>query len=84
MMYLPKMFAHASLILMLVKITFANLLLTTLVIISNLLSLYTCPSKSKEKPCMGKVYRLGQYTFFSLYGQITHSYLINFYSAKKK
>ena len=45
MMYLPKLFAHASLILgMFVKMTFASLLLLILLIIPNSLSLCTCPS----------------------------------------
>ena len=40
---------------MFVKMTFTSLFLTTLVIIPNSLFLCTCPSKSKEKHCMGKV-----------------------------
>ena len=64
-MYLPKLFAHASLILsMLIKMAFTSLLLPTLIIIPNLLSLCTYPSKSKEKHCIGKVYRLKIDIFF--------------------
>ena len=47
-MYPPKLFAHASLILRtLVKVNFTSLLLpAVVVVIPNLLSLYTCPSKN--------------------------------------
>ena len=81
MKYLPKLLTHASLILwMLFKMTFTSLFLPT-VIIRNLLSLCPCPSKSKEKHCMGKV--LDWYNIhFCLY--INSSHLTNLYSEKNK
>ena len=49
-MYRPKLFANASLILsMFAKMAFTSLLLPTLVIIPNLVSLSTCPSKKLKK-----------------------------------
>ena len=54
-MYLPKLFAHASLILsMLAKMAFTSLLLPTLVIIPNLVSLCTFPSKKLKKTLYGE------------------------------
>ena len=86
MMYLAKLFfAHTSLILrMFGKMTFASLFLPTLVIISNLLSLCTLPSKKKN--IVREVIRLNGTIdiFFPLYIQLTLFYLTNLYSAKKK
>ena len=50
MMCLPKLFAHASLILrMFAKMTFIGLFLFRLVMVPNLVSLCSCPSKKQKK-----------------------------------
>ena len=63
MMHLPKLFAHASLILLM----FEKTIFTHIVIIPNLLSLWTCPSKRWRRTLYGEGIETGVIDIFFLY-----------------